>query len=95
MIKKTTYSIGEISKKVGIHDQTIRTYERVGLLHPKRDARNNRRFSETDLRRIMLIITLTQEMGMNFSGVRLVLDLSRRLHMQPDELLDYIEDHRM
>jgi len=94
-MKKDYYSIGEIAKKVGIHDQTIRTYERMGLLHPRRTEHNVRRFTDADLRRIVLIITLTQEMGMNFSGVRLVMELARRLHMQPDELLDFIEDHRV
>ena len=89
-----TYTIGQVAKKVGIHDQTIRTYERMGLLHPRRDHNNNRRFNDSDLRRIVLIITLTQEMGMNFEGVKLVFDLSRRMHLQPDELLDIIEDHR-
>ncbi|MCD4829479.1 MAG: MerR family transcriptional regulator [Candidatus Cloacimonetes bacterium] len=93
-MKKVQYSIGEIAKKVGIHDQTIRTYERVGLLHPRRNEHNIRRFNDADLKRIILIITLTQEMGMNFPGVRLVLELARRLYMQPDELLDFIEDHR-
>ena len=94
-MKKATYSIGEIAKKVGIHDQTIRTYERMGLLHPKRNEHNVRQFTDGDLKRIILIITLTQEMGMNFPGVRLVLELARRQHMQPDELLDFIEDHRV
>jgi len=94
-MKKAHYLIGEIAKQVGIHDQTIRTYEREGLLHPRRNEHNVRLFNEGDLKRIILIITLTQEMGMNFTGVRLVLELGRRLQMQPDELLDFIEDHRV
>ena len=87
------YSIGEVSRRVGVHDQTIRMYERKGLLHPARTPKGIRKFTDLDVIRITAIITLTQELGMNFNGVRIVMEMAKRIQMSPDELLDFIDDH--
>lgn len=91
---ETLYFIGDVAKIIGIHDQTIRTYERKKLIHPKRTEKKIRVFTEKDITRITLIITLTQELGMTFNGVRLLFALARDSEMQEDELLDFVYDYR-
>ena len=86
-------NIGGISKLLGIHEQTIRNYERKHLIKPKRDRNNFRCFTKEDVLRISVIIKLTQELGFNISGVRLVFSLAKRLNMSDDELIDFLEDH--
>ncbi len=91
--KKKYYSIGEVSKIVGLHDQTIRTYEKKRLIHVSRNTSNYRVFTKKNIEQITLIITLTQEYGINFSGVKIIMELANRLEMDTDELLDFIGDH--
>lgn len=87
------FLIGEVAKKIGIHDQTIRMYERKNLLKPDRTANNTRIFYNNDVTRINTIITLTQEVGLNLSGVKIVFSLAKKLKMDDDELLDFVYDH--
>jgi len=92
-IMKKTYLIGDVAKKLGIHDQTIRMYERKKLLKIRRTSKNTRIFTQSDITKITLIITLTQEVGMNLSGVKMVFALAKKLTMSEDELLDFVNDH--
>lgn len=92
-MKQKFLKIGEVAKKLGIHDQTIRMYEKKELIKPLRSQNNTRLFTRDDIIKITIIITLTQELGMNLSGVKIVFSLSRRLEMNNDELLDFIYDH--
>ncbi|MBN2460222.1 MAG: MerR family transcriptional regulator [Candidatus Cloacimonetes bacterium] len=91
---KDRYLIGQVAKILGIHDQTIRMYERKNLVKPMRTPNNTRIFTSAEITRITIIITLTQEIGMNLSGVKIVLSLAKKLRMNDDELLDFIYDHR-
>lgn len=86
--------IGEVAKKLHLHDQTIRMYEKKELIKPQRSANNTRLFNRDDVNKIYIIITLTQELGMNLSGVKMVLAFSKKLQMSNDELLDFIDDHK-
>lgn len=95
MEKSKYLRIGEVAKQINIHEQTIREYERRGLIKPERSSKQTRLFSKKDLLRIEIIITLTQEMGINLSGVNLVLTLAKRMGMNDDELLDYITDNML
>jgi MerR family transcriptional regulator/heat shock protein HspR len=72
------YSIGVISRLTGMHEQTIRQYERLGLVHPQRSAGGTRSYSEHDLQRLLTINTLTRDMGVNLAGVELILRLRDR-----------------
>ena len=94
MANKDRFLIGEVAKILGIHDQTIRMYERKMLIRPKRTKNNTRIFDQKDINRITLIITLTQEIGLNLSGVKIVFSLAKKLKMSADELLDFVEDHK-
>lgn len=72
------YSIGVISRLTGMHEQTIRQYERIGLVTPRRSAGGTRSYSESDLQRLLTINTLTRDMGVNLAGVELILRLRDR-----------------
>jgi MerR family transcriptional regulator/heat shock protein HspR len=85
--------ISDVTKILGIHEQTIRNYERKHLIKLKRDNQNFRCFNKEDILRISVIIKLTQELGFNISGVKLVFSLSKKLNMSDDELIDFLEDH--
>ncbi|MBN1327226.1 MAG: MerR family transcriptional regulator [Candidatus Cloacimonetes bacterium] len=94
-MEKEYFLIGEVAKKLGIHDQTIRMYERKSLIRPQRSENNVRLFTFRDITRITIIITLTQEIGMNLPGVKIVFSLAKKLKMTDDELLDFIHDHKI
>jgi MerR family transcriptional regulator, heat shock protein HspR len=91
--EKGRYLIGEVAKRVGIHDQTIREYERRGLLSIQRSPAGYRFFAEEDVARITVIVKLTEELGLNLAGVKMTMELVKRLKMTMDELLDFIDDH--
>lgn len=69
------YIISVAAELAGVHPQTLRTYERKGLVTPKRTAGGTRRYSERDVSRVQLIQQLTQEEGVNLAGVLRILEL--------------------
>lgn len=76
---QAVYSISVAAQLVGLHPQTLRTYEREELLHPERTAGNTRQYSQADIDRLRFIRHLTQEEGLTLSGVRIVLNLTEQL----------------
>lgn len=77
--KKGYFSISAVAKMFSVHQQTIRLYEKEGLIAPKRSSGNTRLFSEEDVDRLEQIIHLTHELGVNLAGVELVLKLQRQI----------------
>lgn len=73
------FVISVAAELAGVHAQTLRMYERKGLLQPQRTAGGARRFSEQDIAHVQLIQELTQEFGVNLAGVEIILDLTRKL----------------
>jgi len=73
------FVISVAAELAGVHAQTLRMYERKGLLQPQRTAGGARRFSEQDIAHVQLIQELTQEHGVNLAGVEIILDLTRKL----------------
>ncbi len=67
--------IGVAAQLCGVHPQTLRQYERLGLVNPSRVGSKNRLYSESDIRRVRRVQRLTQEMGVNLAGVDLILRL--------------------
>jgi len=72
------YSIGVVARLTGLHMQTIRQYERLGLIEPERTPGGTRMFSEHDLRVLQSIANLTRDMGVNLAGVEIILKMRRR-----------------
>ena len=73
------YMISVAAELVGMHPQTLRIYEAKGLVRPKRTAGNTRLYSERDVDRLRVIQRLTTELGLNLSGVEVVLQLEDQL----------------
>jgi len=79
MDDRPIYMISVAAELVGMHPQTLRIYESKGLVRPKRTAGNTRLYSERDVERLRVIQRLTTELGLNLSGVELVLKLEDQL----------------
>jgi MerR family transcriptional regulator/heat shock protein HspR len=87
--------ISVVSERYAIHPQTLRLYEREGLIKPARSAGNTRLYDEEALRRLEIILTLTRELGVNLAGVEVILNMKERMeHMQGevDRLLQYVRE---
>jgi MerR family transcriptional regulator/heat shock protein HspR len=90
---KNYYHISSVSKMFNIHPQTLRLYEREGLLRPSRSEGNTRCYTDEDLRRLELILNLTRELGVNLAGVEVVINMRRKIEQIEEEVnmfLDYI-----
>lgn len=90
-----TYMISAVAELYDIHPQTLRLYEREGLLEPDRSEGNTRLYSDTDLERLEFILTLTRELGVNLAGVEVILNMRRnmeRLQAEVAELMTFVRD---
>ncbi len=93
--KNKYYSIGVVARMYNIHPQTLRLYEREGLLKPQRTKKNTRLYSEEDLRRLETILNLTRELGVNLAGVEIILNLLEKIEemkKQVNLLLQYLQE---
>lgn len=81
------YVISVAAKLVGLHEQTLRLYEKKGLVKPKRTKKNTRLYSLEDLKKLMLIKFLTQKRGLNINGVKLFLEFTTDV----DKALEQLE----
>lgn len=79
------FTISVVSSMFNIHPQTLRLYEREGLLRPERSAGNTRRYSRQDVEHLSTILNLTREMGVNLAGVTIIMDLLRKLREVQEE----------
>jgi MerR family transcriptional regulator, heat shock protein HspR len=91
--KRRLYMISIVADMFEIHPQTLRAYEREGLIRPSRTEGNTRLYSEEDLERIDLILRLTKDLGVNLAGVEVILNMRDRmsdLRGRMDELLHQV-----
>ncbi len=73
------YMISAIAELYKLHPQTLRLYERVGLLKPSRSEGNTRLYTDSDLERLEVILTLTREMGVNLAGIEIILNMREKM----------------
>src|SRR5438270_12345241 len=73
--ERALYVISVAADLAGVHPQTLRIYERKGLLSPQRTAGNTRRYSERDIDRLRMIQRLTQDEGLNLAGVKMIVEM--------------------
>ena len=87
MVKKRAvgYTISAVANKYQIHPQTLRAYEREGLLKPARTQGNTRVYRGKDLQRLEFILTLTRELGVNLAGVEVVLNMREKMAKMYDD----------
>ena len=83
---KGYFSISAVAKMFSVHQQTIRWYEKEGLVAPKRSDGNTRLFSESDVDKLEQIIYLTHELGINIAGVEMILKLQRQMKKMQNEM---------
>ena len=89
--KKGFYSISAVAKMFSVHQQTIRLYEKEGLINPKRSSGNTRLFSEQDVDRLEEIIYLTHQLGVNLAGVEMILKLQKKIQKMQKKMNDIFE----
>jgi len=93
--KKTGYMISSVAESYQIHPQTLRLYERLGLLMPSRSDGNTRLYSEEDLHRLEIILTLTRELGVNLAGVEVILNMREKMEKmqgQVEEMIAFVRE---
>ena len=73
------YMISAVAELHQVHPQTLRLYERAGLLKPSRSEGNTRLYTEADLERLEVILTLTREMGVNLAGIEIILNMREKM----------------
>ena len=84
--------ISVIAERYNIHPQTLRLYEREGLIKPARTAGNTRLYGESEIRKLEMILALTRDLGVNLAGVEVILNLQTAID-DAQEALDRAEDH--
>jgi len=88
------YMISVVAQKYNIHPQTLRLYEREGLLKPSRTEGNTRLYSEQDLEQLETILSLTRDLGVNLAGVEIILNMRRKIEamqLEVNEFMEYVK----
>jgi MerR family transcriptional regulator/heat shock protein HspR len=94
--KGGTYTISAVATQYEIHPQTLRLYEREGLLKPSRSEGNTRLYTDTDLERLELILSLTRDLGVNLAGVEIILNMRQKMDAMQREFerfFAYLQTH--
>ena len=91
-----TYTISAVAELYDIHPQTLRLYEREGLLAPSRSVGNTRLYEDSDLERLEVILSLTRDLGVNLAGVEIILNMREKMDTMQKEFerfFDYLRAH--
>jgi MerR family transcriptional regulator, heat shock protein HspR len=92
---KPVYMIGVVAEMLKVHPQTLRFYEKKGLVRPGRTEGQTRMYSEEDLEEIARLLRLTRDLGVNLAGVEIILKMRRRMtdmQRQIEDLLGYLRE---
>src|SRR5689334_17408329 len=84
------YMISAVAQEYGIHPQTLRLYEREGLLKPSRTDGNTRLYSDDDLKQLEVILSLTRELGVNLAGIEIILNMRRKMEQMQSEMNEFV-----
>jgi MerR family transcriptional regulator, heat shock protein HspR len=94
--KAKTYTISAVAELYDIHPQTLRLYEREGLLAPSRSMGNTRLYEDADLERLEVILSLTRDLGVNLAGVEIILNMREKMNQMQrefEQFFDYLKTH--
>jgi MerR family transcriptional regulator/heat shock protein HspR len=83
--------ISVVAERYGIHPQTLRLYEREGLIKPVRSAGNTRLYDDECIRRLEIILTLTRDLGVNLAGVEVILNMREQMEKMQGEVERLVE----
>ena len=87
---KAAYMISAVAEQYAIHPQTLRLYEREGLLRPSRSDGNTRLYTDQDLERLEVILHLTRELGVNLAGVEIILNMREKMGEMHSQIQEFI-----
>src|SRR2546430_3974754 len=87
---RAAYMISAVAQTYKIHPQTLRLYEREGLLRPSRTEGNTRLYTEGDIERLELILSLTRDMGVNLAGVEVVLNMREKMAQMRKQMEEFV-----
>jgi len=88
---KAGYMISAVAEMYNIHPQTLRLYEREGLLGPSRSDGNTRLYTQQDLEQLETILNLTRDLGVNLAGVEIILNMRQRMEEMQKEMQAFVE----
>ena len=94
--KSGTYTISAVATQYEIHPQTLRLYEREGLLKPSRSEGNTRLYTDADLERLEVILSLTRDLGVNLAGVEIILNMREKMDAMQREFerfFSFLQSH--
>jgi MerR family transcriptional regulator, heat shock protein HspR len=87
---KAAYMISAVAEQYQIHPQTLRLYEREGLLAPSRSDGNTRLYTDEDLERLEVILKLTRELGVNLAGVEIILNMREKMEAMQNQIEQFV-----
>ncbi len=87
---KAAYMISSVAEQYAIHPQTLRLYEREGLLKPSRSDGNTRLYTDEDLERLEVILHLTRDLGVNLAGVEIILNMREKMAEMQRQVEDFV-----
>ena len=91
-----SYTISAVAEMFDIHPQTLRMYEREGLLKPSQSVGNTRLYSDEDLERLEVILSLTRDLGVNLAGVEIIINMREKMDSMQREFerfFEYLRSH--
>jgi MerR family transcriptional regulator/heat shock protein HspR len=88
--KQGTYMISVVAEMYAIHPQTLRLYEREGLLLPSRSDGNTRLYTDEDLERLEFILNLARDLGVNIAGIAIVLQMRERMEAMTQQMSEFV-----
>lgn len=91
-MKDKTYLISAVASKYNIHPQTLRLYEREGLLVPSRSKGNTRYYTDEDLKKLEFILNLSREMGVNLAGIEIIYNMKMKMEKMQEEFGKFLEE---
>src|SRR6516225_6891 len=89
--KQGAYMISSVAEMYGIHPQTLRLYEREGLLKPSRTEGNTRLYTDEDLERLEIILSLARDLGVNISGIAIILQMRERMEEMQHQMAEFVQ----
>jgi MerR family transcriptional regulator/heat shock protein HspR len=88
--RKAAYMISAVAEQYQIHPQTLRLYEREGLLKPSRSEGNTRLYTDDDLERLEVILKLTRDLGVNLAGVEIILNMREKMGEMQKQIEQFV-----
>jgi MerR family transcriptional regulator, heat shock protein HspR len=87
---KAAYMISSVAEQYEVHPQTLRLYDREGLLKPSRSEGNTRLYTDEDLERLEVILQLTRELGVNLAGVEIILNMREKMGAMQTQIEEFV-----